>query len=703
MHVDYGYFEGDHLGKPYDIKLMRRLLTYVRPYRLIIGLSIVLILFVTGFELLFPYLIKVAIDDYIVVSARKITVKSHRSPLQRMLLDRYGALLLPTADPMTFFIRASELRGIEPRDLTAFQGADLISEERFYPFRPRGEVEKRVVEQYRSSFQRGGGYYFISYQDMKGLSQKDILALRRGDVRGVAVVSAIFILILILSFGFNFLQVYAMEYTGQRVMHDLRMRVFGHIQRLSLSFFDRTPVGRLVTRITNDVQNLHEMLTIIFTYLFKDIFLLVGIIVVLIKINWELALVCFSLLPLIVYITFSFSSKARDAFREVRLKIAKINATLQENFSGIKVVQIFNRERENYRRFKVLNHENYLANMRQIRIFALFVPIIEIVGTMAIALLIWYGGGKVISNTLSLGTLVAFLSYLRMFFQPIRDISEKYNIMQSAMASTERIFHVLDNREMIPEPSSPKSIAGIRGDIEFRNVTFSYAGDEVVLRDISFNVREGETVAIVGATGAGKTSIISLLERFYEPQRGQILIDGVDIRELETSFLRSQIGLVLQDVFLFAGDIRSNIQLGNEGLSQDDIERIVRYVNADRFIQKLPKGLEEDVKEGGSTLSAGERQLLAFARALAVNPKILILDEATSSVDTETERLLQDALRKLMQGRTSIIIAHRLSTIQRADRIIVMHKGRIREMGTRAQLMARKGFYYEFYRLQYKT
>ena len=703
MHVDYGYFEGDHLGKPYDIKLMRRLLTYVRPYRLIIGVSIVLILFVTGFELLFPYLIKVAIDDYIVVSARKISVKSHRSPLQRMLLDRYGALLLPTADPMTFFIRASELRGIEPRDLTAFQGAGLIGEERFYPFRPRGEVEKRVVEQYRSSFHRGGGYYFISYQDMKGLSQKDILALRRGDVRGVAVVSAIFILILILSFGFNFLQVYAMEYTGQRVMHDLRMRVFGHIQRLSLSFFDRTPVGRLVTRITNDVQNLHEMVTIIFTYLFKDIFLLVGIIVVLIKINWELALVCFSLLPLIVYITFSFSSKARDAFREVRLKIAKINATLQENFSGIKVVQIFNRERENYRRFKVLNHENYLANMRQIRIFALFVPIIEIVGTMAIALLIWYGGGKVISNTLSLGTLVAFLSYLRMFFQPIRDISEKYNIMQSAMASTERIFHVLDNREMIPEPSSPQSIAGIRGDIEFRNVTFSYAGDEVVLRDISFNVREGETVAIVGATGAGKTSIISLLERFYEPQRGQILIDGVDIRELETSFLRSQIGLVLQDVFLFAGDIRSNIQLGNEGLSQDDIERIVRYVNADRFIQKLPKGLEEDVKEGGSTLSAGERQLLAFARALAVNPKILILDEATSSVDTETERLLQDALRKLMQGRTSIIIAHRLSTIQRADRIIVMHKGRIREMGTRAQLMARKGFYYEFYRLQYKT
>jgi ABC-type multidrug transport system fused ATPase/permease subunit len=682
---------------------MRRLLTYARPYRRIIALSIVLILLVTGFELLFPYLIKVAIDDYIVISARKISLSSRRSPIERMLLDRYGSLLLPTGDPTTFFIRESDLREMKPRDLAAFQGEGLIGEARFYPFQPSEEAQKRVVEHYRSSFRWGGGYYFISYRDMGELSRKDILALRRGDMRGVAIVSAVFSSLLILSFGFNFLQVYAMEYTGQRMMHDLRMRVFGHIQRLSLSFFDRTPIGRIVTRATNDVQNLHDMVTITVTTLFKDVFLLGGIIVVMIKINWELALVCFSLFPLIVYITFSFSSKARDAFREVRLKIAKINATLQEDFSGIKVVQIFNREDENYRRFKVLNHENYLANLRQIRIFALFVPIIEIVGTTAIALLIWYGGGKVISNTLSLGTLVAFLSYLRMFFQPIRDISEKYNIMQSAMASTERIFGVLDHREMIPQPSAPKSIGGIRGEIEFKNVTFSYTGDEVVLRDISFNVGEGETVAIVGATGAGKTSIISLLERFYDPQRGHILIDGVDIRELETSHLRSQIGLVLQDVFLFAGDVRSNIQLGNYVLSQDDIERIVRYVNADRFIQKLPKGLEEDVKEGGSILSAGERQLLAFARALAVDPKILILDEATSSVDAETERLVQDALIKLMEGRTSIIIAHRLSTIQRADRIIVMHKGRVREMGTHAQLMTRKGFYHKFYQLQYKT
>jgi ATP-binding cassette subfamily B multidrug efflux pump len=702
MHVDFGYFEGDHLGKPYDIKLIRRLLPSVKPYRFIVGLSIVLALFVTGFELLFPYLIKVAIDDYIVVSARQISLSSQGSSLQGELLDRYGSLLFPTADPMRSFIRASELGKIDPRDLAAFQRAGLITEERFYPLRPRGERERRLVEKYPSFFHRGGQYYFIPYRDMVRLSPGEILALRRGDIRGVAVISTIFFLILILSFGFNFLQVYAMEYTGQRVMHDLRIRVFDHIQRLSLSFFDRTPIGRLITRVTNDVQNLHEMLTIILTYLFKDIFLLAGIIVVMVRINWELALVCFSLLPLILYITFSFSRKAREAFREVRLKIAQINATLQENFSGIKVVQIFNRERENYRGFKAINHENYLANMRQIRIFALFVPVIEIVGTTAIALLIWYGGGKVISNTLSLGTLVAFLSYLRMFFQPIRDISEKYNIMQSAMASTERIFGVLDTQETIPEPSAPKSPSEIRGNIEFRNVTFSYAADEVVLRDVSFRVAEGETVAIIGATGAGKTSIISLLERFYDPQEGYILIDGIDIRELETSPLRSQIGLVLQDVFLFAGDIRSNIQLGNDNLSRGDIERIVRHVNADRFIQRLPRGLDEDVKEGGSILSTGERQLLSFARALAVNPRILILDEATSSVDTETESLIQDALGKLMKGRTSIIIAHRLSTIQRADRIIVMHKGRVREMGTHAQLMARKGFYYKFYRLQHK-
>jgi ABC-type multidrug transport system fused ATPase/permease subunit len=703
MRVDYGYFEGDHLGKPYDIGLMRRLFAFVRPYRHIIGVSIVLVLIVTGLELIFPYLIKVGIDSYIVVSARKITLDSRHTSLQGMLLDRYDDLLLPTADPQSLFILASDLRKIEPRNLTSFQKAGLIGEEWFYPLRPKGQGEKGVVERYPSLFHQGGGYYFVSYRDMKGLTRGELLTLRKGDVAGVASVAALFVLLLVLSFGLNFLHVYAMEYTGQQVMHDLRMWVFGHIQRFSLSFFDRTPVGRLVTRATNDIQNLHEMLTTVVIHLFKDVFLLAGIIVLLLKINWELALVCFSLLPLIVCVTLFFSKKARDAFRKVRLTVATINATLQENFSGIEVVQIFNRERENYRRFKALNHENYLANMRQIGIFALFVPIIEVVGTIAIALLIWYGGGKVIANTLSLGTLVAFLSYLRMFFQPIRDISEKYNIMQSAMASTERIFGILDHREMIPESSTPKSLPAMRGDIEFRNVSFSYTGDDVVLKNISFRVSEGETVAIVGATGAGKTSLINLLERFYDPQGGHISMDGVDIKELDISFLRSQIGLVLQDVFLFAGDIRSNIQLGNERLSRDEIARITRYVNADRFIRKFPNGLDEEVEEGGATLSAGERQLLAFARALAVNPKILILDEATSHVDTETERLIQDALGKLMRGRTSIIIAHRLSTIQRADRIIVMHKGSIREMGTHAQLIAKKGFYYKLYRLQYGT
>ena len=703
MRVDYGYFEGDHLGKPYDIGLMRRLFGFVRPYRRIIGVSVALILIVTGLELLFPYLIKVGIDNYIVSSARKVTLSSRHTFLQGMLLERYGDLLLPSADPRTLFILASDLREIEPSDLVSFQKAGLIGEEWLYPFRPRGNGEEGIIERYPSLFQRGGEYYFISYRGMKGLTRGELLSLRRGDVAGVTSISALFVLLLAVSFGFNFLHVFAMEFTGQRVMHDLRIRVFGHIQRLSLSFFDRTPVGRLVTRVTNDIQNLHEMLTTVVIHLFKDVFLLIGIIVLLLTINWELALVCFSFLPLIVFVTLFFSRRARDAFRKVRLTIATINATLQENFSGIAVVQIFNRERENYRRFKSLNHENYLANMRQIVIFALFVPIIEVVGTIAIALLIWYGGGKVIANTLSLGTLVAFLSYLRMFFQPIRDISEKYNIMQSAMASAERIFGVLEHREMIPAPSVPKFLPEMRGNIEFRDVSFSYKGDDVVLKNVSFSVGEGETVAIVGATGAGKTSIINLLERFYDPQGGQILVDGVDIREMDVSLLRSHIGLVLQDVFLFAGDIRSNIQLGNDHLSAEEIERITRYVNADRFIRKFPKGLDEEVKEGGTALSAGERQLLAFARALAVKPKILILDEATSHVDTETERLIQDALGKLMRGRTSIIIAHRLSTIQRAERIIVMHKGRIREMGTHAQLMARRGFYHKLYRLQYAT
>jgi ABC-type multidrug transport system fused ATPase/permease subunit len=534
---------------------------------------------------------------------------------------------------------------------------------------------------------------------MRELKREDLLVLRRKDVEGILTIAFLLVSILIVYFGLNFFQVYAMELAGQKMMHDLRMKVFSHLQSLSVSFFDKNPVGRLVTRLTNDIQNVHEMFTSVLLYLFKDILLLIGIIVLLLHFNREFALVSFSLIPLIFVTTLFFSHRARDAFREIRLKIAQMNAFLQENFSGIKVVQIFRREEENGRRFQKINEGHYLANMRQIFIYSLFVPLIEFLGSGAIGLVIWYGGGKVIQETITLGVLVASLSYMRMFFQPIRDLSEKYNILQSAMASLERIFLLLDQDEKISEPPSPKK-GEIKGNIEFNGVSFSYDGEGKVLKEVSFSIHEGETVAIAGATGAGKTSLLHLLERFYEVKEGSILLDGIDIRERDVSHLRSQIGLVMQDTFLFAGDVEENIRLGDRKIDGGRVKEVARVVNAEKFIRQLPDGYHTKIGEGGETLSAGERQLLAFARALYIDPKILILDEATSHVDPETERLIQEGLARLLKGRTAIVIAHRLSTIQHADRIVVLHKGRVREMGTHTELIARKGLYFRLYQLQ---
>jgi ABC-type multidrug transport system fused ATPase/permease subunit len=484
------------------------------------------------------------------------------------------------------------------------------------------------------------------------------------------------------------------------MMHDLRMKVFSHLQDLPVSFFDKNPVGRLVTRLTNDIQNVHEMFTSVLINLIKDILLLIGIIILLLHLNRELALVSFSVIPLIFVTTLFFSHRAREVFREIRLKIAQMNSFFHENFSGIKVVQLFLREKENSRRFEKINDGYYLANMKQISIYAFFVPLVEILSSGAIGLLLWYGGVKVIQEMITLGVLVAFLSYIRMFFQPIRDLSEKYNILQSAMASLERIFSLLDENQKVSRPLSFEK-EEMKGNIEFRHVSFSYNGEDKVLKDVSFSVRQGETVAIVGATGAGKTSLLHLLERFYEVEEGAILIDGIDIRKREITYLRSQIGLVMQDTFLFAGDIEENIRLGEQKIDEEKVREVAQVVNAEKFIQRLPNGYHTKVGEGGEALSAGERQLLAFARALSTDPKILVLDEATSHVDPETERFIQEGLVRLLRGRTAIVIAHRLSTIQHADRIVVLHRGRVREIGTHTELMAQKGIYFRFYQLQY--
>jgi ABC-type multidrug transport system fused ATPase/permease subunit len=445
--------------------------------------------------------------------------------------------------------------------------------------------------------------------------------------------------------------------------------------------------------VTNDIENLNEMFKSVMVTIFKDIFILTGIVAILLYLNWKLALLYFTLLPIVFGLTLLFSSLARDAFRELREKVSKINAFLQESVTGMRIIQLFTRERYEMNRFAKINHENYLAGMRQIKVFGVFMPLMELIASFAVALLIWHGGGKVISDRLTLGALVAFISYIQMFFKPIRDISEKYNIMQSAMASTERILEFMDHREEIQDPSVPAVPEDVDGHLIFEKVSFAYPNGPPVLEEVSFEVKPGEMVAVVGATGAGKSTLVNLIERFYDPQSGAIFLDGIDIRNWSKRTLREQIGLVLQDVFIFGGDLKENIVLGQEQMEMAVIERAIQMANAETLISRLPEGYMQVVGERGANLSAGERQLLSFSRALARDPKILILDEATSSVDPETERMIQQAILKMSEKRTTLVVAHRLSTIRQADRIIVMHHGRVREQGTHEELVAMGGVY----------
>ncbi|MDZ7269641.1 MAG: ABC transporter ATP-binding protein/permease [candidate division KSB1 bacterium] len=528
------------------------------------------------------------------------------------------------------------------------------------------------------------------------------------DLRGLTVVALAFLAILLLGLAVNYSRAVLMERIGQRIMYDLRMQIFGHLQRLPLAFFNRNPVGRLMTRVTNDVESLNELFTSGLVAVFGDIFMLGGIILALFQLNWQLTLLTLATVPLLYLATAIFKKKVREAERDIRVRLAKINAFLQENITGMTVVQLFNREEKNFRQFDGKNREYLEAYRKTIFYYAVFYPVVEFIGALAVALIIWYGGGQVIAGALSFGALVAFIMYVEMFFRPISDLAEKYGILQTAMASAERIFRILDEPDELAgtngvsvAPAATLPARWARGEIEFRHVSFGYRDDELVLQDVSFKIAAGETVAIVGATGAGKTTLISLLSRFYTPKSGRIFIDGRDVATLPLYDVRAQIGLVLQDVFLFADTIAENIRLGNPAITLEAVRQAAAEVNALRFIEKLPQQFQEMVLERGNSLSVGQKQLIAFARALAYDPPILVLDEATSSVDTETELLIQAALERLMRGRTSLIIAHRLSTIQHASRVIVMHKGQVRESGTHEELMALRGIYYRLYQLQF--
>lgn len=702
MYTDFGYMEEGRLGKAYDLRLMARLWIFLKPYRGLMGISLLIVLVMAGLDLVVPYLTKEAIDRYILPHAREIHLRRDGSALEMRFLEQFGDGLIPITEEGRFLLPAERLRSMDRREAALYQRAGLLSERRYYLLLPRRTEEESLLIRYPEAFGRSGPYAYLLLDRMKELSRDDRIVLRGRDIEGVLHLALLTVLVLALHFGLNFIQVYTMEWAGQRMMHDLRMKVFSHLQNLPLSFFDRNPVGRLVTRLTNDVQNVHEMFTSVLVNLFRDVVLLLGIMLLLLFLHRGLALVSFVVLPLIFITTLLFSRLARDAFREIRFKIAQMNSFLQEHLAGISVVQHFRREEEDRRRFGKINEAHYLANMRQIAIYAFFVPLIEILSTGATGLLIWYGGGKVIQEALTLGVLVAFLSYIRMFFQPIRDLSEKYNIMQSAMASLERIFGLLDEEVKSPPLPYPSPVRKeVKGRIEFQDVSFSYDGKDRVLHNISFSIEPGETIAIVGVTGSGKTTIFSLIEGFHEPEEGRILIDGIDLRAWDLNYLRSQVGFVMQDTFLFSGNIEENIRLGDLHGDGGRVREAARIVNAAPFIERLPLGYRTQVGEGGAVLSAGQRQLLAFARALYANPKILLLDEATSHVDPETERMIQEGLIRLLQGRTALIIAHRLSTIHHADRIVVIHKGRVREIGTHTELMAKRGYYFRFYQIQF--
>lgn len=637
------FHEEEKLEKTYDSRLMVRLLRYARPYLAIILLCIVLLGLIAATDLAQPYIFKVAIDDHLYYAEKTYVLDEETV----QYFDGY------TVDD----------------EVTVFR------------------EERRL-------------FYTTDDGLRTPLSENTVTALRQEDHQKVVELAFLLVMILLAGLLLNFLQVYLLNYASNRIIMTIRHQIFAHLQRLSQSFFDKQPVGRLVTRVTNDTETLHEMYTSVLVNLFKDVFLLLGIVVIMVRLDVRLALVSFSLIPLVLLATWFFRSRVREAYREVRLRMAKINTSLNENLSGVRTIHVYRQENQQFKQFDSINQSNLAANEKENKISSIFRPMVDLIGSLALALVIYFGGHQVLAGRIEFGVLFAFINYIRQFFQPINNLTEKYNILQSAMASSERIFQLMDKQPEIQDSPVAQTVDSLTGQVSFDHVWFAYNKDEWVLKDIHFSVNPGESIAFVGATGAGKTSLIHLIARFYDIQKGNIRLDGVDIRDLRQEDLRRQIGIVLQDVFLFSGSVADNISLNQGDLNREQITAIAKEVNAHTFIERLPQGYDQPVMERGSNFSTGQQQLISFARTLAANPSILVLDEATAHIDAETEDLIQKSIPRLMEGRTTIAIAHRLSTIQHCDRIIVLHRGEIVETGTHQDLLKKRGYYYRLYQLQ---
>ncbi|KUO96661.1 ABC transporter ATP-binding protein [Ferroacidibacillus organovorans] len=684
--------EEDSLGKAYDAKLMKRLIGYARPHRFWVALCVLLLLVMTVSNLARPYLMKIAIDNHMTAFSQPMMQVSKTQP--NVVLTVHGASYarvqdLPTSTKVSGTLY--ELLPIGQRTaLIAAPAKEFYTAGHLAPLFGTPTISHNAVR-------IGNTTYPTSW-----IARKNLASVYRYDQTGMLWLGGIYLALILFGGILNYIQTYILQWTVQRIIFRIRTDIFTHVQGLSIAFFDRNPVGRLVTRVMNDTQTLNDMYANLMVNVFNDLFLLIGIILVMLNLNVKLALIAFVAIPLIAIASIIYRRVARESYRQVRVRLARINAMLAENLSGMRIIQIFHREVPMFQNFLAINQDHLNASWRELKANAVFRPSMDLIEDLTLALLIWFGGGAAISHTVNFGTLYAIITYVGQFFQPINDMTEKYNILQSAMASSERIFLLLDTEERIEEPLNPVALPKMRGEIEFDHVWFAYQGEDWVLRDVSFHVSPGQTVAFVGATGAGKSSILNILSRLYEIQKGSIRIDGIDIRTLPLATLRSHVAMVLQDVFLFTGDIASNIRLNREDLSDQAIEKVLKQVNAGPFIEALPLGIHEPVMERGATLSYGQRQLIAFARALAFDPRILVLDEATANIDTETEIVIQDALTNLMKDRTTLVVAHRLSTIQHADQIIVLHKGKIREHGTHQQLLQTGGLYQTLYELQYK-